>query len=71
MTYQTKVGEDEVKELIDKFNVKQDFAGQCVIRVPDLLRVKDRVDCGEEGTVQPATTLRDKLRHRICNSSVT
>lgn len=51
--------------MVDEFDVKEDLAANSVIGMPDLSKVDERVDCCEEGTVQPSSTLRDELRNRI------
>ena len=51
--------------MINEFNVKKYFAANGMIGMPDLSEVDERVDCGEESTIKPSPTLRDKFRNRI------
>lgn len=54
--------------MVDEFDVKEDLAGDGVVGGPDLFEVYKGVDGGEEGAVEPATTLRDELGHRVCSA---
>ncbi len=56
-----EVGEDELDELVDEFDVQEHLARDGVVGEPDLLEVDKRVDGGEEGAVEPAAALRDEL----------
>ena len=58
-------GEHELDELIDKFDVQENFAGDSVVSVPDLAEVNKGVDSGEESSVQPSTSLGDELRDSV------
>jgi hypothetical protein len=51
--------------LVDELDVQQRFAPDGVVRRPDLFEVEERVDSGEESTIEPAATLRDKLWNGI------
>ena len=37
-----------------------------VVGGPDLAEVEEGIDSGEEGTIEPTTTLRDELGDSIC-----
>lgn len=60
--------EEEREELVDEFDVEEDLASDRVVGGPDLFEVYEGVDGGEEGAVEPATTLRDELGYRVCNA---
>lgn len=62
---QGEVGEHELQELVDEFDVEEDLAGEGVVGGPDLLEVDEGVDGSEKGTVQPTTSLRDELRNSV------
>lgn len=70
---QREEGEEELHELVDEFDVQQDFSCNGVIRLPDLSEVKEGIDCSEKGSVQPTTTLGDEfgdgIRHISLSSS--
>jgi len=65
-----EVGEAEGDELVDEFDVEQDFAPERVVRVPDLFEVEEGVDGGEEGAVEPAAALGYEFRDGICTSNI-
>jgi len=52
-------------KLVNEFDMEEDFPAYGVIGVPDLTEVDEGVDGGEEGTVEPATTLRYEFRDSI------
>lgn len=54
---QRKEGEQQIDELVDEFDVKQDLSSNAMIGTPNLLEVNERVYGGEESTVQPTTSL--------------
>jgi hypothetical protein len=51
--------------LVEEFDVKEDLAADAMICMPDLSEVDERVDCREEGTVQPSPTLGNEFRNGI------
>jgi hypothetical protein len=55
-----------LEKLIQEFDMQKDFARHGVIRPPDLTDVDQRVHSGEEGTVEPSPTLRDKFWNGVC-----
>lgn len=61
-----EVGEEELDELVDGLDVEEDLAGDGVVGSEDLAEVEEGVDGCEEGTVEPSSTLRNKLRDGIC-----
>ena len=63
-------GEEEGDELIEEFDVEQDFAREGVVSLPDLLEVDQGVDGGEEGSIEPTTALGDEFRNCVCMGSV-
>lgn len=63
-------GEEQLQELVEELDVEQDLAGDGVVGVPDLLEVDQRVDGGEEGSVQPSSALRDELGDGVYMLSV-
>ena len=64
-TYQAKVRKEKVQELVHSLDLKQDLACYRMIRFPDLSTIHKGIDGREESTVQPTTTLRDKLRNGV------
>jgi len=54
---QRKEGKQQIDELVDEFDVKQDLSSNAMIGTPNLLEVNERVYGGEESTVQPTTSL--------------
>ena len=70
-TYQTKVRKEQIQQLVACLNLKQNLPSHRVIRLPNLFTIHEGIDSREEGTVQPTTTLRDKLGHRVRNISLT
>lgn len=62
---QGEVCEQQTDKLIQEFNMKKDLARDGMVRLPNLPEVHQRVDGGEKGTIQPTTTLGDKLWNRI------
>lgn len=63
---QGEVGEKELQQLVDKLDVKQNFAPEGVVGAPDLPEVYERVDGSKEGAVEPAPPLRDELGDGVC-----
>jgi hypothetical protein len=66
-TYQGEVGEHQTNELVDKFDVEQDFSHDCMIRFPDLSEMDERVHGREEGAIEPASSLGYELRNCVWN----
>lgn len=60
-----EVGEHELDELVDKFDVQKDLPADSVIRPPNLFEMHERVDSCEEGSVKPSPTLRYELGYGI------
>lgn len=56
--------------MVDEFDVKEDFAGNSVIGVPDLAEVNKGVDGGEESTVEPSSSLGYEFRDGILGELV-
>lgn len=46
-----------------KTNLQHNLAEEALSRSPDLEEEHCGMDGGEQGTIEPATTLRDKLRN--------
>ena len=61
-----EICEEEGDELVEEFNVQEDFTDEGMVRGPDLAKVNERVDGSEESTVEPATALRDEFGDSIC-----
>ena len=62
---QGEKGEQELEELIEEFDVEENLAGNGMISLPDLFIMDQRVNSGEEGAVQPSSTLRDEFGYGI------
>jgi hypothetical protein len=62
---QGEKGEGQRDELIQEFDMQQDLPSDGMVGMPDLSEVDQRVDGSEEGTVQPASPLRDELGNGI------
>ena len=62
---QREKGKEETEELIDEFNVKEDFTSNGVVGGPDLSEVYQRVDSSKESSIEPSSSLRYKLRNGI------
>lgn len=62
-----EVGEEKGDELVEELDVQEGFADQGMVGRPDLAKVDERVDCGEEGAVEPSPALGYKFRYRVCD----
>lgn len=64
---QREVGEKQLNELVDKFDVKQNLSEWRMTCLPDLFEMQQRIDSCKEGTIQPSSALRNELGNSICN----
>lgn len=62
-----EVREEQLNELVDRLYTKKKFARDGMVCLPDLTALDEGVDGGEESTIEPSSTLRDKLRSGICS----
>jgi hypothetical protein len=60
-----KVCEDELDELVEELDGQEYFSCDRVVGTQDLTAVDESIHGGKEGTVQPASTLRDKLGQSV------
>lgn len=51
--------------MVDEFDMEENFSGDGVVCLPDLSEMDKRVNSGEEGSIKPSSTLRDKLGNGI------
>lgn len=58
--------EQETDELVNEFDVKQNFSSNSVVSFPHLSEVDERVNSCEKSTVQPSPALRNKFGYSIC-----
>jgi hypothetical protein len=58
---QGKPGKNHVEDVVEQLDVEPELADERVAGAVEVAEVDDGVDGGEEGAVQPATTLRDEF----------
>ena len=56
-------GEEELDGVVDKLNLEDDLAEEALTGRPNAEPEDGGMDGGEQGTVQPTTTLGDELRN--------
>lgn len=57
ISYQTKVGKQQLEELVHKLDIEQNLPRQCMVSLPYLPGIDDGIHRSKEGTVQPSSSL--------------
>lgn len=60
-THQSKPGENEVERLVHHLNVDPELPAKRMRGSVNVIELDGGMDCGEEGTIQPSSTLRDEF----------
>lgn len=61
--YQSEPRKDQIEKLIEHLNMDPELAHEGMRASIDIVEMNRRVNCSEEGAVQPTTALRNEFRH--------
>lgn len=69
ITHQSKPRKDQIESLIEHFHVDPEFTCKGMGATIDETKLDRTVNRGEEGSIQPSTTLTDQFRNLVGNVS--